>query len=220
VTDDTTRHSQASVPGRTNIIGNPDLVRQLSERRKYHGDIATEELKKDPPNYDVVNPNQALATLYHDAVTTLEKLIQQNALLTEALKNRVIVALVDAKAPAWVPTHRHYKGTLYRVTGIRYDAEHEELVEKVEYDDEHGNRFILSKRRFESALDSGKQRYEYLYGPCGAPQKKGPTIAEIEAAAKKRVKQTGMDRDAAKDEAARDAGFSSFEVARLTLDGP
>lgn len=219
------RHSRATVPGQTSIISNPRIIEQLKEKRKYHGDIAFEELKKDPPNYEIVNPNQFLATLYHDAVTALEKLMEQNALLTETLKNRVLVALSEAKAPAWVPTHRHYKGTLYRVTGIRYDAEHEELVEKVEYDDEHGGRFVLAKRRWESVLDSGKQRYEFLYPGSADPVRAigeatfpaRVSMADIEKKAKEKIKATGMGRAAAFDAASVDYGFTNYADAAAKL---
>jgi len=215
------RHSRAVVPGQTSIIGNPRLLDELKEKRKYHGDIATAELRKDPPDYGIVNPNQALATLYHDAITTLEKLIDQNAKLTETLKNRVIVALDEAKEPVWAPTHRHYKGTLYRVTGVRWDADHEELAEMIEYDDADGTRFVISKRRWESTLDSGRQRYEYIY--AGVPvdtsttAKTAPTLSSIESVAKAKIKKTGLDRTVAFDQAAAAAGFANYEDAKARL---
>lgn len=89
---------------------------------------------------------------------------------TEVLQGRIIVALKEGRRPAWQATHRHYKGTLYRVSGIRQDANGPELVEGVEYDDAAGNRYFLHRDRFESKLDSGKLRYQpLLTGDKDAP---------------------------------------------------
>lgn len=98
-----------------------------------------------------------------ECVNELEKLRKINADMTKVLVNRVLVALNEATSPPWKPTHRHYKGTLYRVTGVRKDASGDELIEGFDYDDAMGNRYFLDRNRFESHLDSGRPRYQVLY---------------------------------------------------------
>lgn len=97
------------------------------------------------------------------AVRELTKARERLATFTEVLCSRIEVALVEAKQPAWVATHLHYKGTLYRVTGMRNDANGQELVEGIDYDDAAGNRYYLHRSRFESVLESGRPRYQVLY---------------------------------------------------------
>jgi hypothetical protein len=147
----------------TSVTPYPRILEELDAKRDHHGGIVSEELRKDPPDYGVVNPNQQLTTLFHQAGHTIRLLAAQNEKMADVLVNRVLVALDSARAPEWKPTHRHYKGKEYRVTGIRYDAEFEELVEKVEYDDRDGMKFVLTRQRFESKLPSGAARYEYIF---------------------------------------------------------
>lgn len=139
-----------------------DIMEWLLLQRDYHAEVSAMEFGKHDPDYGVINPAEALKGKFFEAAEELRKLRDVNASLTDALKNRIIVALADAKAPAWEPTHRHYKGKLYRVTGVRMDAEFEELIEKVEYDDADGTKFVLSKDRFNSLIGSGKPRYEFI----------------------------------------------------------
>lgn len=84
------------------------------------------------------------------------------AVAEKLLTSRLIVSLGKATKPAWKPTHKHYKGKLYRVTGIRADANGQELVDGVEYDDAMGNRYYLHRSRWDSLLDSGKPRYQVI----------------------------------------------------------
>lgn len=147
----------------TSVTPYPDLVQELTSFRDSHNALVTEALKLDPPDFRIVNEHQPLGKMAHEALETIRKLTEVNALMTEALRQRIIVALQNARQPAWVPTHRHYKGKLYRVTGQRMDAEHEELEEKIEYDDADGGKFVLSRRKWESLLPSGRPRYEYIY---------------------------------------------------------
>lgn len=140
-----------------------DIVEWLLLQRDYWASIYQTEFQKgDLADYKIINPANDLASQYNTAAEEIRKGRELVAALTESLRNRVLVQLKEAKEPAWVATHRHYKGTLYRVTGIRFDSEHEELIEKVEYDCEEGNKYVLSRRRFESHLESGKPRYEYI----------------------------------------------------------
>lgn len=138
------------------------LVEKLNKGQAYHAAIVVEEQNKPETNFGIVNEHQALAELYFEASSAVTKLVEQNSLLTETLKARVIVALGEAKDPPWKATHRHYKGKLYRVTGYRQNTDHDELEEQVEYDDEEGNRYTLSRRRWDSLLGSGKPRYEFI----------------------------------------------------------
>ncbi len=155
------RHSR--LVGATSIIKNPRIVAILESKRDEHNRVVTAEMKKEVVDYNVVNPNEDMAKMYHEAAATLSALIDQNEMLTEVLKRRVLVALAEAKAPEWVPTHRHYKGKLYRVTGTRWNADHEELEEQIEYDDADGKKYTLARRRWESVLESsGKPRYEFV----------------------------------------------------------
>jgi hypothetical protein len=141
----------------------PHLIEELTRFRDYYGARVRLALEQDPPDYAVAKAHEPKVEMSGRAIVVIEKLLDQNHYLSEVLKNRVVVALSAAKDPEWVPTHRHYKGKLYRVTGRRMDAEHEELEEKVEYDDREGGRFVLSRRKFEGRLESGKPRYEYIY---------------------------------------------------------
>lgn len=96
------------------------------------------------------------------ATLELLRLRERMEAFTEVLGNRIIVALKEAREPSWQPTHRHYKGTLYRVTGRRFNAEGEELIDGVDYDDAAGRRYWLPLSRWESTLESGKLRYRPL----------------------------------------------------------
>ncbi len=96
------------------------------------------------------------------AIRELEDARNRIAAFTTVLSNRILVALQEAKQPEWTPTHRHYKGTLYRVTGTRMDANGDELVEGVEYDDATGKRYFLHRTRWDEVLASGKPRYQVL----------------------------------------------------------
>jgi hypothetical protein len=146
----------------SNTTRDNDIMEWLLLQRDAQAEISAMEFGKHDPDYGVINPAEALKLKFFEAAEELRKLRGVNASLSEALKNRIIVALADAKAPAWEPTHKHYKGTLYRVTGVRMDAEFEELIEKVEYDDADGEKFVLSKDRFNSLIGSGKPRYEFI----------------------------------------------------------
>jgi hypothetical protein len=146
----------------SNITRDNDIMEWLLLQRDAQAEISAMEFGKHDPDSGVINPAEALKLKFFEAAEELRKLRDVNASLTDALKNRIIVALADAKAPAWEPTHRHYKGKLYRVTGVRMDAEFEELIEKVEYDDADGEKFVLSKDRFNSLIGSGRPRYEFI----------------------------------------------------------
>lgn len=140
-----------------------DIVEWLEVQRDAQAAIYQMEFQRgDLADYGVINPATDLAERYSRAAEEIKRLRTLHDLLVEAVKNKVLVALEDAKSPPWVPTHRHYKGTLYRVTGMRWDAEFEELVEKVEYDDSDGKKFVLARSRWESMLNSGRPRYEYV----------------------------------------------------------
>jgi hypothetical protein len=141
-----------------------EVIYRLSDRHVHHSDIVTAELKKDPPDMGVAGEHQPLAELYHDAMFAIRRLMEQNALLVEAMGKKLVVALEEFKETPvrWVPTHRHYKGTFYRVTGTRWNADHEELEEEVEYDDAAGKKYTLSRRRWDSFTGSGRPRYEHV----------------------------------------------------------
>lgn len=143
------------------LAANPnDAVTWLGAQRDFAAADAKEAFAAD----DKVKANTAalLAETYSMAADELAGLRERTALAQQLLVSRLIVALADAKAPAWTATHRHYKGTLYRVTGRRSSAEHEELEEGVEYDDAEGNRFWLPLRRWQGTTESGKPRYQAI----------------------------------------------------------
>ena len=114
-------------------------------------------------NMIAANIHAKRATHFASCITELKALREINEHMTTVLRNRVLIALQSAERPPWKATHRHYKGTLYRVTGTRNNAEGEELIEGVEYDDLLGNRYFLNRERFESRIESGKPRYQTLY---------------------------------------------------------
>ena len=72
-------------------------------------------------------------------------------------------ALAPAPAP-WTPTHRHYKGALYRVTrrGKRIWAGNDDRngSRVVEYDNAEGGEFALADVDFDSEVEEGRRRYE------------------------------------------------------------
>lgn len=155
------RNTVAYKPGANSLMPNPRIIEELEVERDAKGAISAEALRKD--DWVVVNELAPHIQRNADAAITIKNLLEQNKLMGEVLKNRILVALAEAKEPAWVPTHRHYKGKMYRVTGERQNADHEELEPMVEYDDAEGNRFVISKRRWESRLESGRPRYEFIY---------------------------------------------------------
>jgi len=110
----------------------------------------------------LANQHAKRANHFADCVAEMRKLREITGHMTTALRGRIIVAVTEAR-PEWRPTHRHYKGTLYRVTGTRANSEGEELVEGIEYDDEKGTRYFIRRDRWESLLDSGRPRYQPLY---------------------------------------------------------
>jgi hypothetical protein len=79
-----------------------------------------------------------------------------------------------APAPAWTPTHRHYKGALYRVTkrGKRIWAGNDDrngaLV--VEYDNAAGGEFALPDADFDGEVEGGRRRYEPLSPEPAEPE--------------------------------------------------
>lgn len=113
---------------------------------------------------DMVTANRHAKRANHlaDCINEMRKMREMVGHMTTALRGRIIVAVTEAK-PEWKPTHRHYKGMLYRVTGTRANSEGEELVEGIEYDDAKGTRYFLRRDRWESLLESGRPRYQPLY---------------------------------------------------------
>ena len=73
-----TRHSVAEIPGATNIMFAPDIEARLLGERDKHAEIARMELRNDPPDFSVVNENDALARLYFEAAETIRRLKSQN----------------------------------------------------------------------------------------------------------------------------------------------
>lgn len=138
-----------------------DNLEWLLAMRDHHGRVRDTAFAKE--DFLTANEHDPLCHQFFLAAEEVRKNRELLIAMTEVMRNRIIIALVEAKAPVWEPTHRHYKGDLYRMTGIRWDAEHEELNELVEYDNIDGKKFCISKRRWDSLLDSGKPRYQYLY---------------------------------------------------------
>ncbi len=108
------------------------------------------------------NHHDGRANRFAEAIREMTDARSRLAAFAIVLGNRILVALKEAKQPEWHPTHRHYKGTLYRVTGTRMDANGEELIEGVEYDDATGKRYFLHRSRWDGNLESGKPRYQVL----------------------------------------------------------
>lgn len=60
----------------------------------------------------------------------------------------------------WLPTHKHYKGSLYEVLGY---AQHSETLEMMTvYRDERGNMWTRPRAMFDEILPSGQHRFERL----------------------------------------------------------
>lgn len=156
-----TRNTVAVRQGQTSVLPPDQLLRDLDERRDHHAALRDAAIKTD--DFSVAGEQEPLVQIYHDAGKHLRALMAQNEAMRRVLVSRVLVELEVAEKPPWKATHRHYKGTLYRATGERMNADHEELEPMVEYDDADGRRFVISKRRWESHLESGRPRYEYVY---------------------------------------------------------
>lgn len=99
---------------------------------------------------------------FHDAAKELSDLRKQVEAMTLLLTSRLIVALTEARTPQWEATHRHYKGGYYRVLGEAQDANGEETIDGVVYDDHRGQRYFLHRDRWDSILESGKPRYQVI----------------------------------------------------------
>jgi len=108
------------------------------------------------------NRHDARCNKFASAYAEIQSLRERMAAFQLVLANRIIIALGEAERPPWRATHRHYKGALYRVTGTRMDANGDELVEGVEYDDATGKRFFLRRERWESRTSTGRLRYQPL----------------------------------------------------------
>lgn len=108
------------------------------------------------------NNHAIRAERFGQAVKEMAKLRSRIEAFTEALQHRIVVAVGEAKQPAWKATHRHYKGTLYRATGHRQNAEGQELVDGIDYDDATGKKYWLPLSKWESNLESGRPRYQPL----------------------------------------------------------
>lgn len=99
---------------------------------------------------------------FADSANELKSLRDKVAAMTTLLNSRLLVSLTEATRPEWRATHKHYKGGYYRALGPANDANGEELVEGIVYDDHRGQRYFLHRDKFESVLESGRPRYQVL----------------------------------------------------------
>lgn len=125
-------------------------------------EVADREEAFQAGDFLVANKKDERANYYARLIVVIEDLRKKEEVFQKALVNKIVIALEEAERPAWKATHRHYKGTLYRVTGLRQDANGQELIEGVDYDDAMGNKYFLHRERWEGKLDSGKMRYQAL----------------------------------------------------------
>jgi len=125
-------------------------------------DFAAADAKEAFALDDKIRANAAAdkADRFAKATEELRVIREKIAVAEQLLFNRLVVALNNAKSPPWSPTHRHYKGALYRVTGTkRQNAEHDEPIDGIEYDDAEGHQWWLPRQRWESFNGAGKPRY-------------------------------------------------------------
>jgi len=143
------------------LEANPvDVLTWLKAERNLESALRSEAFAVD----DKVKAN------HHDArcdklakvIREVEDLRTRRDAFSVILQSKIMLALSEAQKPVWSATHRHYKGTLYRVTGTRMDARGEELIEGIDYDDAAGNKYFLDRERWESHVPSGRLRYEPL----------------------------------------------------------
>lgn len=140
-----------------------DVLEWLLLRRDDQASIVQAEFQRgDLADYGVINPAQELSSMFGASADEVKFLRGICSRMTEALRGRVLVALAEAKAPPWTPTHQHYKGKAYRFLRLVQSADHEELEDMVMYDDSEGNTFVLSKNRWESHTGTGRPRYQYI----------------------------------------------------------
>jgi predicted negative regulator of RcsB-dependent stress response len=166
-------------------IDYPAKLWQPHDIRQLHEDLRRKRDEHGAKNYAALNPKaegdgptpdpdyatsqveQAMAQLYNDAMQVIAQLLNHNIEMQHALSQRVLAVIKENKDPPWVATHRHYKGTLYRLTGERKDARYDELENVMLYDDKEGNKFTLPKRQWYSHLEDGRPRYESI--PSNVP---------------------------------------------------
>lgn len=92
---------------------------------------------------------------------------ERQALRGEVRAAQRRLAAIESADPTWaefVPTHRHYKGGLYRVTDVLTHAETKQKL--VSYDDADGNAWVRASEEFYGSVElpSGVrvQRFERL----------------------------------------------------------
>jgi len=115
------------------------------------------------------NRHDAMVQKFAKAVEEISRLRRHNEVTLGALMNELEVRLRNAKAPLWRATHRHYKGTEYRLIKRVLNTEETEAFPAVVYDDERGQAYTLSLEKWESKLESGRFRYEPLVPEAGLP---------------------------------------------------
>lgn len=175
------RHNPARLIDTTDLRDAYDtLVVLIGEKINPHAEAARAEGYREG-----VEAAKAVAKRWYDsfeegrdrATATLAH-VEAARLHTQAVGISVVLASLNTLSPppaepAWTPTHRHYKGTLYRVTkrGKRIWAGNDERNGSmlVEYDNAAGGEFALSEGDFDSEVEDGIRRYAPLDAESAQP---------------------------------------------------
>lgn len=90
----------------------------------------------------------------------------QSADVTEGIRQQEFLRWREAHPDpaAWTPTHQHWKGDLYRVTGRGILTSYGEAP-CVFYDNRGGEKFVRLTEEFDGVMDGGERRYR----PIGQP---------------------------------------------------
>lgn len=165
------------------VAGLKTQVARLREALEFYGrewesdfvvTYATEDLLEDGG----AKARAALSATAAPEPETPPAIIDENATADDALR-AVYDAYKDnqarATAPAWVPTHRHYKGGLYReLMRVEREGDAEKMVV---YEAEDGRRWVRPAAEFDSTvtvplprdLADGKREYVRRYAPLRPP---------------------------------------------------
>jgi hypothetical protein len=104
-----------------------------------------------------------------DAILAAEvrgRLAEREAIIALCIDRQWLVALDGIRAlagttKAWQPTHRHYKGDLYRVIGPVQLSEDQEVPHTL-YENENGKRLARPTAMFNDTLPDGSKRFAAL----------------------------------------------------------
>ena|SRR5882724_5876159 len=96
------------------------------------------------------------------ALREVDALVDSGEIYASELK-RIIRAALAKEPPRWMPTHRHYKGDLYRFLFV---AQHSETREDMAiYENDRGQFWARPLAMFNDTLPDGRKRFTAIEDP-------------------------------------------------------